>query len=73
MSHVKISITLEPRVAEELRQVAGPRGQSSFVNEAVRRQLQALRLGKLLDEMKDEAGPIPEDVQREVDSLDWPE
>jgi hypothetical protein len=73
MSHVKISVTLEPSVAEELRQVAGPRGQSSFVNEAVRRQLQAIRLGTLLDEMNDEAGPIPDNVQREVDDLDWPE
>jgi hypothetical protein len=64
---------LEPnKVAEELRRVAGPRGRSCFVNEAVRRQLQALRLGKLLDEMKDEADPILEGGQREVDSLDWP-
>ena len=34
MSHVKVSVTLEPDVAEELRQVAGARGLSSFVNRA---------------------------------------
>jgi hypothetical protein len=73
MSQVKISVTLDPKIAEELRQVAGPRGQSSFVNDAVRRQLQTLRLRNLLDEMEAEAGPIPDDIQHEVDTLDWPD
>jgi hypothetical protein len=59
MPHVKVSVTLEPEVAEELRQVAGSRGLSSFVNSAVRQQLQAVRLRRLLDDMNAEACPLP--------------
>lgn len=73
MSHVKVSVTLEPGVAEELRQVAGARGLSSFVNAAVRQQLQAVRLRRLLDEMSVEAGPVPPAVQRRVQAADWPD
>jgi hypothetical protein len=72
MKHTKISVTLESDVETELRQVAGTRGVSAFVNEAVRQQLQAVRLRRLLDEMEAESGPIPQDVRREVDALTWP-
>jgi hypothetical protein len=73
MSHVKVSVTLEPEVVEELRQVAGARGLSSFVNRAVRQQLQAVRLRRLLDEMASEAGPVPAVIQRRVQTADWPD
>ena len=73
MGHVKLSITLEDSVAEELRQVTGRRGLSAFVNDALRQRLQAVRLRRMLDEMEAEVGPIPEDVQRAVDALPWPE
>ena len=73
MKYSKLSVTLEPEVAEELRRVAGPRGLSAFVNAAVRQQLQAYRMKKMLDRMEEEAGPIPDDVQRRVDALDWPD
>jgi len=73
MRHAKLSITLDKRVAAELRQTAGPRGVSAFVNEAVRRELQATRLRKLLDEMDQEYGPVPDDVQAEIEALDWPD
>jgi hypothetical protein len=72
MKHTKISVTLESDVEAELRLVAGTRGVSAFVNEAVRQQLQAVRLRRLLDEMEAESGPIPQDVRREVDALAWP-
>lgn len=72
MKYAKISVTLESRVAAELRTVAGPRGVSSFVNEAVRRELQARRLQHLLDEIDQEFGPISEAVAREVDAVEWP-
>jgi hypothetical protein len=72
MKHTKISVTLESDVEVELRLVAGTRGVSAFVNEAVRQQLQAVRLRRLLDEMEAESGPIPQDVRREVDALTWP-
>lgn len=73
MKGVRITIALEDKVAAELRQVAGPRGVSAFVNEAVKRRLQAVRLQKMLDEMEEEFGPVPEQVQQEVDALMWPD
>jgi hypothetical protein len=73
MPHIKVSVTLEPEVVEELRQVAGSRGLSSFVNSAVRQQLQAVRLRRLLDDMDSEAGPISPAVRRRVQAADWPD
>jgi hypothetical protein len=73
MRYSKLSVTLEPKVADELRKVAGPRGISAFVNEAVRQQLQAHRVRRMLDRMEREAGPIPDDVQHQVDALPWPD
>lgn len=64
MRYSKLSVTLDSRVAEELDRVPGPRAKSAFVNEAVRRQLQAVRLREMLDRMEEEAGPIPEEVRR---------
>jgi len=72
MTHTKISITLEPEIAEELDRVAGRRGRSAFINAALRQKLQAVRLRALLDEMEAEAGPIPDAVQQQVDALEWP-
>ncbi len=68
MKHTKISMTLESDIEAELRQVAGAGGISAFVNEAVRQQLQAVRLRRLLDEMEAQFGPIPEEIRREVDA-----
>ena len=41
MQRVRITIRLEQKIADELRRVAGPRGISAFVNEALRQKLQA--------------------------------
>lgn len=73
MRYAKISVTLEPKVAAELRQVAGRGGLSAFVNDAVRQKLQADRLRRMLDEMEAEAGPIPPEVRERVDALPWPD
>jgi len=72
MKYSKLSVTLEPDVEAELRHVAGARGMSAFVNEAVRQHLQAARLRRLLDEAEAEAGPVPDQVRRDVDALAWP-
>lgn len=72
MKYAKVSVTLDPKVAAELREVAGVRGMSSFVNEAVRQQLQARRVQCLLDQMDQEFGPVSEDVVREIEAIDWP-
>lgn len=72
MKYAKISVTMQPDVAAERREVAGAQGVSSFVNEAVRQQLQARRLRRMLDEMEQEFGPIPGEVRDEVNALEWP-
>ena len=40
MQRVRITIRLGQKTADELRRVAGPRGISAFVNEALRQKLQ---------------------------------
>lgn len=72
MRDTKISITLRMKLASELRAVAGSKGASSFVNEAVRQQRQARRLQRLLAEMDEEFGRVSESVAREVDAIAWP-
>lgn len=72
MKYVKLSVSLDPKVAAELRLVAGSRGVSSFVNDAVRQRLQRHRLQRLLHEMDDEFGPVPSEVARDVDAVAWP-
>ncbi len=72
MKSAKVSVTLDPKVAAKLREVAGPRGVSSFVNEAVRQELQVRRVQRLLDEMDNEFGPVPKDVVREIEAIAWP-
>jgi hypothetical protein len=72
VKYAKISDTLDPKVAAELRAVARPRGVSAFVNEAVRQRLQAQRLQHLLAEMDEELGPVSEAIAREVDAVAWP-
>ena len=42
-------------------------------DERTLQQQQAARLRKMLDEMDEEFGPIPEEVQREVDAFMWPD
>jgi hypothetical protein len=39
---------------------------------AVRQKCQARRLRRLLGEMEQEFGPIPDEVRDEVDALEWP-
>jgi Arc/MetJ family transcription regulator len=62
----KVSLSLDEEVLAEARARVGRRGLSSYVNEAVRRQLQHDRLGELLAEMDAEAGPVPEDLMMEA-------
>ena len=62
---VKLSISLPAELAEELRKQAGAGRVSSFVEQAVARRLEHMALGRVLDEMDREFGPVPE---HEVDA-----
>jgi len=53
-------------VVAEAREVAGARGLSSYVNRALRHQLQRDRIAALLAELEQEHGPIEPQVMEEV-------
>jgi Arc/MetJ family transcription regulator len=65
----KVSLSIEEDLLAEARARAGRRELSSYVNEALRRQLQRDRLTELLAEMEAESGPIPDDVMEEARRL----
>lgn len=67
----KVSLTLEEELLSEAREVVGTRGLSSYVNRALRHQLQHDRLAGLLAELEQEKGPIEPEVMEEVRRA-WP-
>ena len=72
MAVTKVSLSLDRDLVEQARTLAGSRGLSALVNEALRVQLQHERIRRLLDEMDDEYGPVPEHVMEEV-CREWPD
>ncbi len=62
MGMTKLSVTVEDELADEMRERAGSRGISAFVNQAVRHELQLGRLGALLADLENELGPPDEDM-----------
>ncbi len=67
----KVSLSLDAELLAEARELAGPRGLSSLVNDALRARLQQVRVTRLLDEMDDEFGPVPPEIAEEV-AREWP-
>jgi len=67
----KVSLTLEEELLAEARAAVGARGLSSYVNNALRHQLQHDRLTRLLAELEQEHGPIEPQVLEEV-RQEWP-
>ena len=67
------SVILDEKLAEELRTLADVEEVSPLVNEAVRRYLQSMRIRKLLKEMDEESGPIPEEIRRQAREFPWPD
>jgi hypothetical protein len=62
----KVTLSIDEEVLAEARDAAGPRQLSAYVTEAVRRQLHHDRLGRLLDELDDDYGPVPEEMMEEA-------
>lgn len=62
-------MSIDEDVLAEARERAGRRELSSYVNDALRRQLQHDRIADLLAEMEDEAGPIPDELMEEAREL----
>lgn len=62
----KVSLSIDEDVLAQARERAGRRELSSYVTDALRRQLQHDRIGELLAEMETESGPIPDEVMEEA-------
>jgi Arc/MetJ family transcription regulator len=71
MATEKVSLTLEEELVAEAREAAGSRGLSSYVNRALRHQLQHDRVAGLLAELEREHGPVAARVVEEVRRA-WP-
>jgi len=67
----KVSLTLEEELLTEARAAVGSRVLSSYVNRALRQQLQHDRLAALLAELEQENGPIEPQVVEEI-RQEWP-
>ncbi|HET9268117.1 MAG TPA: hypothetical protein VFO31_08130 [Vicinamibacterales bacterium] len=59
MAVEKVSLSLDADLVAKARQVAGHRGLSALVNDAIRIKLQHERLRALLADMGAEYGPVP--------------
>lgn len=62
-------MSIDEEVLAEARDRAGRRELSSYVTDALRRQLQHDRLGELLAELDATAGPIPDELMKEARQL----
>lgn len=69
MPATKISVSLDEDLLVEARARVGRRELSSYVAEALRRQLQRDRIGELLAQMDRESGPVPDHLMEEARSL----
>ena len=60
----KVSLSLDREIVAKARRIAGPRGLSALVNDALRLRLQQERLRALLADMDAEFGPVrPHDME----------
>lgn len=70
MAVVKRSVALAEDVAAEAEAVAGKRGFSRLVNEALEQHLQARRIARLYGDFVNANGPVPAEIRRAV-SDEW--
>lgn len=69
MAVSKVSVSIDDELLETARDRVGRRELSSYVSEALRRQLQRDRLIELLAEMEARSGPIPDDLMEQARQL----
>lgn len=72
MAIAKVSVSVDADLLAEARELAGRRGLSALINDALRVRLQHARIGRLLDEMDSEFGAVPAAIEEEVRSQ-WPD
>lgn len=71
MAIAKVSVSVDAELLAEARELAGRRGLSALINDALRVRLQHARVGRLLDEMDEEFGRVPATIEEEVRRT-WP-
>jgi Arc/MetJ family transcription regulator len=64
----KLSATVDAELLAEVRDRAGPRGLSAFVNRALRHELDRVALRELLDELAGQIGPPDETMVGEAEA-----
>ncbi len=62
----RVTATFDEETLAKIKRVAGPRGVSSFLNEAARDRLARLELRGLLDELDAKHGKAPEAIRVEI-------
>ena len=72
MAIAKVSVSVDADLLAEARELAGRRGLSALINDALRVRLQHARVGRLLDEMDVEFGPVPTEIEEDVRRA-WPQ
>lgn len=72
MAIAKVSVSVDADLLAEARELAGRRGLSALINDALRVRLQHARVSRLLDEMDTEFGPVPAEIEEEV-RREWPQ
>lgn len=72
MAIAKVSVSVDADLLAEARELAGRRGLSALINEALRIRVQRARVSRLLDEMDTEFGPVPAEIEEEV-RRGWPD
>jgi hypothetical protein len=63
----RVTATLDVETLAAIREIAGPRGVSSFLQEAARERLARLKIVALLDELDTRHGAPSPALRREVD------
>lgn len=66
MSVAKVSLSLDEDALAEARGRVGSRELSSYISNALIRQLQHDRIADMLAEMDEEAGPVPDEMLTEA-------
>lgn len=72
MAMKKVSVTLDADVVAEIKTEVGERGFSAYLNDALVRHRQHERLRRLLRELDEEFGSVPDEVHRQVER-EWSE
>lgn len=70
MASTQVTVALDPSLLAEVEARAGQGRLSAYVAYALERQLQLDKVGRLLDGLDDDHGPVPDEVRDAVEQ-EW--